>query len=301
VALRARVVLEAAPRTRLATDGRDLPVRSEADLALRDDLFDLGRAVLRFVGAPLPRARIAYESEIPLRSGLGGSTALLVALLRAVLVWRGEDLVGQRLAEVARRLEREDLGVVCGFGDQYMAVYGGLRFLDFHGKAPGDPTETTRFATVEDLAPFVPRLPFVLAFTGVQHASTAVHAPIRERWLAGERAVVDGYARVAALGAEGKRALLEGDWAWLGAAMNENHAIQRSFGGSGASNERLIAAALEAGAPGAKLAGAGHGGTVVALWPADDATPLERALRDAGAQAIYRPEPAPGATVDARS
>lgn len=301
VPLRARVTLEAGPETRLATGTSDERIACEDDLRLRGDLLDLGRAALRHAGPPLPRARIAYASEIPLRSGLGGSTALLVALLRAILAWRGEELVGHRLAETARRLERDDLGIVCGFGDQYMCVFGGLRFLDFRGKAHGAATETACYATVEDLSPYVPSLPFWTALTGVQHASTEVHAPIRERWLAGEREVVEGYARVAGLGAEGKRALLDADWRALAAAMNENHAIQRGFGGSGESNERLIAAALAAGAPAAKLAGAGHGGTIVALWPDADARPLERALRAAGAQAIHRPVPAPGATVEARA
>ncbi len=298
--LRARVTLEEGPQTLLAAGGIEAQIASEADLALRGDLLDLGRAALRFAGAPLPRARIACESEIPLRSGLAGSTALVVALLHALVAWRGDSLAGHRLAEAARRIEREGLGIVCGFGDQYMAVFGGLRFLDFRGKAHGDATESTRLATVEDLGPWVPRLPFLLAVTGVAHASTAVHAPIRERWLAGEPAVVEGYARVAALGAEGKSALLRGDWLRLGAAMNENHAIQRDFGGSGEANERLIAAALAAGSPGAKLAGAGQGGTIVALWPGDDAGPLERALREAGAAEILRPALAAGVRIEER-
>jgi mevalonate kinase/D-glycero-alpha-D-manno-heptose-7-phosphate kinase/glucuronokinase len=80
--------------------------------------------------------------------------------------------------------------------------------------------------------------------------------------------------------------------------MNENHAVQRDLGGSGESNERLIAAAREVGAPGAKLAGAGSGGTIIALWPWEDFSPLERALYDAGASATYRLEIAPGATIE---
>jgi mevalonate kinase len=80
--------------------------------------------------------------------------------------------------------------------------------------------------------------------------------------------------------------------------MNENHTIQRDLGGSGESNERLIAAALQAGAPGAKLAGAGSGGTIIALWPWEDTAPLERALRAAGASATYRLEVTPGATIE---
>jgi mevalonate kinase len=79
--------------------------------------------------------------------------------------------------------------------------------------------------------------------------------------------------------------------------MNENHAIQRDLVGSGESNERLIDAALRAGAVGAKLAGAGDGGTIIALWPEPDTAPLEEALRGAGASAIYRPEVAPGVTI----
>lgn len=298
VGLRARACLVEAERTVLATGALAATVEGPGDLEPRGDLLDLGRAVLRFTGMPHPAAHIAYDSDIPLRSGLAGSTALVVALLRAVTAWRGEALLGHRLAEAARRLERDDMGVVCGFGDQYMAAFGGLRFLDFRGKGHGEPTERTRFATVEDLSPFVPRLPFLLAFTGVRHASSSVHAPLRERWLAGEPAVVRGYQRIAALGAAGKRALLEGDWPALAAAMNENHAIQRDLGGSGPSNEALIAAALAAGAPAAKLAGAGQGGTIVALWPEAGGQALAHALRAAGAEGLWKAEPVAGARAE---
>ena len=84
----------------------------------------------------------------------------------------------------------------------------------------------------------------------------------------------------------------------LGRLMNENHAIQRDLGGSGESNERLIGAALDVGAMGAKLAGAGDGGTIIALWPWPDRTPLEEALRQAGASMIYRPMVVPGVMIE---
>ena len=63
-------------------------------------------------------------------------------------------------------------------------------------------------------------------------------------------------------------------------------------------DRRLIAAALEAGALGAKLAGAGNGGTIIALWPWPDATRLEEALRQAGASEVYRLQVAPGVTIE---
>jgi mevalonate kinase len=94
-------------------------------------------------------------------------------------------------------------------------------------------------------------------------------------------------------------ALMQGRWSILGDLMNENHALQRSLGGSGEANERLIEAALHAGAAGAKLAGAGHGGTIVALAPDGSLSKVEEALRGAGAAATYRPAPVPGVRIDA--
>ena len=114
-------------------------------------------------------------------------------------------------------------------------------------------------------------LPLVLAHTGVKHHSGTVHKSIRERWLEGEPAVVEGYLEIARLARAAKRALLARDWDALADLMNRNHAVQRDFGGSGESNERLIAAALAGGADGAKLAGAGGGGTILALTHDPDA------------------------------
>jgi len=175
-----------------------------------------------------------------------------------------------------------------------MCTFGGLNFLDFRGKQFYRSAEAELFGTVEPLAEYVDELPFVLAYTGVRHSSGAVHRPLRERWLEGEQLVVNSYKRISEIARAGKKALLMSDWATLGRLMNENHAIQRDLGGSGESNERLIAAALDAGALGAKLAGAGDGGTIIALWPRADASPLEAALLAAGASALYRPQVNPG-------
>lgn len=179
-----------------------------------------------------------------------------------------------------------------------MATFGGLNYLDFRGKQFYRQAEAELFATIEPLAGYVSDLPFLLGFTGVEHASSAVHKPIRERWMEGEAAVVNGYKRMTEIARMGKKALLLADWPALGRLMNENHAIQRDLGGSGECNERLIEAALDAGALGAKLAGAGDGGTIIALWPWLDTSPLEQALEQAGASALYRPEVVPGVMIE---
>lgn len=299
VALRAHVVLTSARDLVLETNGEECPVCSTADLRPQGDLFDIARAILDYLHLPLLSCRISYWSDIPLRSGLAGSTALTVALLQSVLVWQRKYVNAYQLAERARYIELNNLKVVCGYQDACMCTFGGLNYMDFRGKQFYRQAEAELFATIEPLAGYVPRLPFVLAFTGVQHASSAVHKPLRERWLEGDPAVVRGYERIAEIARTGKKAVLLGDWPLLGRMMNENHAIQRDLGGSGESNERLISAALEAGALGSKLAGAGDGGTIIALWPWEDATALETALRQAGACATYRLEVVPGVTIEA--
>jgi galactokinase/mevalonate kinase-like predicted kinase len=296
--LRARVTVRTAPDLVLEAGGEQYRVASRRDLRPRGDQFDLARAVLDYLHLPPLACHVQYESDIPMRSGMAGSTALLVALLNALLVWQGERTNLYRLAERARYIELNYLKVVCGYQDAYMCTFGGLNYMDFGGKQFYRQAESELFATMESLSAHVSGLPFVLGFTGVQHASSAVHKPLRERWLDGESVVVAGYHRITEIARMGKKALILEDWPLLGRLMNDNHAIQRGLGGSGESNERLIQAALEAGALGAKLAGAGDGGTIIALWPWPDTRRLEEALSKAGASAIYHPEIGPGVMIE---
>jgi galactokinase/mevalonate kinase-like predicted kinase len=298
VGMRARVALTPAPDLVLGTSGEECRIAGRDDLRPQGDRFDLVRAILDYMHLPALECHIQYESEIPLRSGLSGSTALVVAILQALLAWQGEYLNRYQLAERARHIELNYLRVVCGYQDAYMCTFGGLNYMDFRGKQFYREAEAELFATIEPLGAYVPELPFVLAFTGVRHSSGAVHKPIRERWLEGEAVVVRGYERMTEIARTGKKALILQDWPTLGRLMSENHAIQRDLGGSGEPSERLIAAALQAGALGAKLAGAGHGGTIIVLWPWEDVARLEEALREVGASAIYRLEVAPGATIE---
>lgn len=298
VGMRARVIISPSPQLLLATAGEECRITGWQDLHPRGDRFDVARAVLDYLHLPTLACRLDYESEIPLRSGMAGSTALVVALLAGLSAWRGERISLYRLAERARYVELNYLKVVCGYQDAYMCTFGGLTYMDFRGKQFYRQAEAELFATIEPLAAHVEQLPFLLAFTGVQHASSAVHKPIRERWLEGETAVVEGYKRMTEIARMGKKALILQDWSLMGRLMNENHAIQRELGGSGESNERLVDAALGAGALGAKLAGAGDGGTIIALSPRADTNKLEEALVAAGATAIYRLETAPGVMIE---
>lgn len=305
VDMRAHVSVTPSKELILQTDGQFCKISEPDDLQLQGDSFDIARAVLAYLLAihtPEEKRRlmtcyVRYDSDIPLRSGLAGSTALLVALLQAFLTCLEDVNSLYRLAERARYIELQYLKVVCGYQDAYMVTFGGLNYMDFRGKQFYTEAEAELFATIEPLANYVSTLPFLLAYTGVKHASSVVHKPIRERWLEGETAVIEGYKKITELARLGKKALLTEDWPLLGSLMNENHTIQRDLGGSGESNEKLIESALRAGALGAKLAGAGQGGTIIALWPWRDSSKLEEALKGAGASKIYHLKIKPGVTL----
>ena len=293
---RGYVSIAPADRLILESDQGTLTVRTRDDLQQRGDLFDVLRAVISQQQCLGMKARLTCWSDVPIGSGLSSSSSLIVAALYALIQYQGRDMNKYLFAETARGIELNDMGVVCGYHDFYMPAFGGLNYMDFRDKEFYREVHSEPYASVEALAPLVTELPFVLAHTGVEHRADAVHRPLRERWLEGERTVVQAYLNIARLAREGKKALLEQDWPRLGNLMNENHAIQRDLGGSGEDNERLIRAALDNGALGAKLAGAGDGGTIVALHPEPET--LGKRISQAGASRILHLQPVEGARLE---
>jgi galactokinase/mevalonate kinase-like predicted kinase len=189
-----------------------------------------------------------------------------------------------------RDIERNEAKVVCGYQDAYMIVHGGLQLMDFVGKHPIQPGPP---ATLRSLtAP----LPFLLITTGVERLSGSVHGPMAERWMQGDREVIDAMLRIADLTEEGADALIARDYAALARAMNENHRLVAALGGSGDAIDKLIGHCREHGALGAKLAGAGLGGTVIALT--EDADALQAALRNEGYSRFMRPTVGPGVLLE---
>ena len=298
---RARCTLSRGKELVITVSGQSQTLRSVDDLALRPgDYLNVVRAALVALEvdpATAPPFHLAAETDIPMQAGLAGSTAILACIVGCLLAHLGLRLNPYGTAELVRQIEYDVLGIVCGFQDHYMTVFGGLNFMDFRDKNSAHTTDgDTPFATIEPLAPFVGDLPFVLAHTGVRHHSGTVHTSPRERWLRGEPAVVDGYLEVGRLARRAKRALLSYDWETLARLMNRNHAVVRDLGGSGEANEAMIRAALASGATAAKLAGAGGGGTILALT--HDREKTAEALHAAGADAILFPSPQPGLTVE---
>jgi galactokinase/mevalonate kinase-like predicted kinase len=283
---------------RVINDDEEATLHTSEDLSLRSDKLDIARAALTWFQIDPTNARfsLSLSTEIPMRAGMAGSTALLAAIVGALDAYLSLQQNPYALAETTRKIEARLMGIVCGHQDQHMAVFGGLNFMNFAGKEMLEQREDEPLATIEPLAALAPHPPLLLAHTGIQHHSGTVHKSPRERWLAGEPLVRHHYARLGELAILGKRALVEQNWPLLGELMNENHALISELGGSGPANDHLIEVARKAGAWGAKLAGAGGGGTIIVL--AENPWDHEQALLAAGAERILIPLPQPGLTVD---
>jgi galactokinase/mevalonate kinase-like predicted kinase len=296
VPLRARCNLSPSDRLSLQIGTRSL---QPANLDLQSDEFDVFRVALKGLGFTPENARLSLqaESDIPPQAGLAGSTALLTAIIACLLKQRDGGWHSlYHLAETVRRVEAEGLQVACGFQDQHMAAFGGLNYMDFRDKENLQASPKEPFATIEPLQEALvtrPTLPVWLAFTGFSRHSGIIHSSLRERWEKGERAVVEGMARIASLARIGKRSLIEEDWHTLAGLMNENYTIIHELGGSGDALHHLVQVARENGALAAKLAGAGGAGGTVLVLTLQPETTLP-ALREHAQQLIPLAPKAPG-------
>lgn len=300
---RAECQVEPCDELHVVNEDETVVLYSRDDLQLTGDKLDLARAVLTWFNIDPATAKfsLSMRTDIPMKAGMSGSTAMLAAIVGAVVSYHGGsdnllpfDWKRYWYAETTRKIEARVMKIMCGLQDQHMAVFGGLNFMNYAGKEALEQTDEEPLATVEPLTDRVMMPPLILAHTGIQHHSGTVHKSPRERWLAGEPLVRRNYARLSELAVMGKRALVENDWEKLGALMDENHALVSELGGSGEANDRLIRAAKEAGSWGAKLAGAGGGGTIIALNNDEE---IGDALMAAGAERLLYPKPMPGLTV----
>ncbi len=296
LAARARVVIEDADEFRVQVGELATVFRAKRDYLLKNDRFDVVRAVMQFFGRTDLKVSVTVTTDVPVQGGLSGSTAILASLVAAFMKMWGRETSRYHLAETLRIIELNYLKIHCGYQDHYMTTFGGINFMDFREKENYRRLADEIYATVEPLTPHVSQLPFLLAHSGIRHVSGAVHLPIRERWLEGEKIVVEGYERISAIARRGKRALIERDWETLADLMNENHRIQHEISHVGERNLRMMNAAIENGALAAKLAGAGGGGTIIILT--HDPERQKPALTEAGAARFLTLSPSDGVRIE---
>ncbi len=199
---------------------------------------------------------LTLSAEVPPGTGLGSSSAMAVALVRALAARAGLALDAAAVAEIAARLEIERLGMPIGKQDQYAASFGGLNRITFTASgvavAPLDLPPAVSAALDERL---------LLFSTGRSRHSASILR--RQRADTGaDPAVIQSLHRIKALAGEMHAALTAADLDRFGQLLDLGWQQKRrlSRGVSSTAIDGWYAAARAAGALGGKITGAGGGG-----------------------------------------
>lgn len=216
---------------------------------------------------------ITTRTDAPRGSGLGGSSALTVTLVRALSELAGEPFDGDNLVFLVRDIETRLLGVPAGIQDYYPPVFGGLATLHL---VPGTPVRhPITGVSISDLSKHM-----LLHYTGVAHFSGTNNWQMYKREIEGRKKVHRGFTKIAATAIEMERALEAGNFEAAGKALAKEWTNRKTLidGISTPEIDAAIAAAVGAGAWGGKVCGAGGGGCVVFLFPPEKREAIVRAL-----------------------
>ncbi len=215
---------------------------------------------------------LAIESNVPFQSGLAGSSAIVVAAIRAWAAHLEKRLSRSRLAEIAWRVEQETLGVRAGPLDRLVQAHEGLVAMEF---AVPWTTEAVRRLDPASLPPML----LAISNDGGGRASGDVHAPIFERWKAGDPAVAAMVEGLAENARRGIAALEQGDHDAFLACIDRNLDLRGTVFEIEQADRELIQLGRSLGAA-AKLPGSG-GAVLLACREEGDLARVESACASA--------------------
>jgi D-glycero-alpha-D-manno-heptose-7-phosphate kinase len=249
----------------------DTPMLFDGDLSLPRAIFNhfgLTRGLSMFLA-----------SEIPPGTGLGSSSTVAVAIIKAVTTARGLMLSKQQIAELACHIEIEKLGEPIGKQDQYAAAFGGLNLIRF--SRDGVTVEPIQIApeTRRELERNI-----LLFFTGATREASSILRAQKQASEQNEARVIEALHAVKEMAFEVKAYLERGDLARVGDLLDRAWQNKKKFarGVSNALIDECYDLALQNGARGGKVTGAGGGGFLMIYCEPPHQTAVTRALESKG-------------------
>jgi D-glycero-alpha-D-manno-heptose-7-phosphate kinase len=207
-------------------------------------------------------------------SGLGSSSAVTVGLLHALFAYQGRQVPAAELAERACTIEIELCGKPIGKQDQYIAAFGGIRDIRF---GPGEEVLAEEVGlSAPDRRALQQQL--MLFYTGITRSANTILAE-QSANIAATRLRLHLLRDLAGFAVDRLRS---GDVDAIGPALREGWEAKRKLA-SGVSNGQIdgaVSRALDAGASGAKLTGAGGGGFLLVVCPMERQRAVRASLAD---------------------
>ena len=218
---------------------------------------------------------ISSIADVPSGTGMGSSSSFTVGLLHNLLVRKQQIVTKEKLASGACEIEIDLLGEPIGKQDQYAAAYGGINLIEFL------PDETVRVTPLY-LKPENKKLleeHLVLFYIGSQRSASTILQEQRKNTLS-QSEKFNALCQMADMAEELYHRLIDGELHALGHLLHQNWQLKRQLAG-GITNQaidQIYQTALEAGAVGGKLLGAGGGGFMLFFVPPDQKQKLLDAL-----------------------
>jgi D-glycero-alpha-D-manno-heptose-7-phosphate kinase len=236
------------------------------------------REVLAELKLKTPQIEITTLADIPSGTGLGSSGSFTTALIKALYAHYRKNIHPAQLADLACRIEIENLGEPIGKQDQYIAAFGGI--TEFHFLKNGTVTSAPLNISVQTVHDLEDNL--LLFFTGISRSAGSILSDQVEKSKKKDLKMVDNLHFTKDLGYRSKEALLNNDTRKFGELMHEHweHKKSRSSGMTSDFIDNAYSQALRSGALGGKLVGAGGGGFL--MFYANDKEMLRRKMTEIG-------------------
>jgi D-glycero-alpha-D-manno-heptose-7-phosphate kinase len=229
---------------------------SSATLALHRGVYE--RMVAEFAGGARFGATLHTNVEAPAGSGLGSSSALVVALVDAFRNHLDAPLGQYDVAHLAYEIERLDLGLAGGKQDQYAAAFGGVNFIEF---LAGDRVIVNPLRIPRDiLNELESRL--VTCFSGTSRHSADIIQRQTASVKSSDRPAIEAMHNLKSDCLEMKRSLMMGDFDRLAEILHQSWLAKKATAATVSSShiEQVMAFAMDHGAQAGKVSGAGGGG-----------------------------------------
>ena len=217
--------------------------------------------VMKDFELPLRACRITTYNDAPAGSGLGTSSTMVVAILKAFVEWYSLPLGDYEIARLAYEIERKDLQLSGGKQDQYAAAFGGFNYMEFleNDMVIVNPLKVKRWI-VDELESSL-----VLYFTGRSRSSAAIIDEQKKNTASGNAKPVEAMHRIKQGAVDMKLAILKGDMKEFARILGQSWEDKKKMAGAITNPviEKAFEVALGAGALAGKVSGAGGGGFIM--------------------------------------
>ncbi len=278
--VRAKAIVMAeplSPRGKVRITARDVDLATTLDQLPEDHPLKvvIQKSMATMQISHIPACSLTISSSIPVAGGMGSGAAVSVAAVRALSALLGPPLSDEQVSEVVYQAELIYHGTPSGIDNSVIAYAKPLYFVR------GQPLEFLAIKT-----PFT----LVIGNTGIESSTSSAVNDVRQAWEIDRQHYEHLFNEIGSLASAGRKAVRAGKVADLGELMDHNHALLQEMGVSCRELDSLVQAAKSAGAMGAKLSGAGRGGSMIALVTQETANRVTTALLEAGAVGTIQTE-----------